>query len=159
MNNTQPTTPPVTAEEVFKSIHGEGMTDKGWNEYVSNEIGKELYESILAAMEAYKATPAPAGYSYEQVREIAVQFARFADGSQNHRKYFDQWASSDIGQSLLSREGEAAPQRVCPDCDVKVSFQHQFSTDRYGLLSYFSCPSCKETWVCKNGGDLAIAAP
>lgn len=48
--------------------------------------------------------------------------------------------------------------RNCPDCENPLKFVHEFDTERSGHLAYYYCKNCEETFVNKNGGDLAIAA-
>lgn len=46
----------------------------------------------------------------------------------------------------------------CPDCNMPVNFLYELNTDWYGMLKYFKCRSCKETFVLRDSGNIAIAA-
>jgi len=48
---------------------------------------------------------------------------------------------------------------LCPDCGAEVKLTDSINTDRYGKLVYYNCKVCKEEFVSKDGGELAIAAP
>ena len=46
----------------------------------------------------------------------------------------------------------------CPDCEKKVQLISDMNTDWYGNLKYYRCSNCKETFVRRDNGELAIAA-
>jgi len=46
----------------------------------------------------------------------------------------------------------------CPDCEKKVQLISDMNTDWYGNLKYYRCSNCKETFVSRDNGELAIAA-
>lgn len=47
----------------------------------------------------------------------------------------------------------------CPDCNSIINLNNTFNTERHGVLRYYDCKKCKETFVSQDGGDLAISAP
>lgn len=57
----------------------------------------------------------------------------------------------------IQRKTEIA-QRICPDCSKPVTFLYELNTDWYGILKYFKCKRCFETFVLRESDSLAIAA-
>ena len=48
---------------------------------------------------------------------------------------------------------------LCPDCLKPTDELNRHNSERYGKLVWYKCRSCKERFVSKDGGELAIAAP
>lgn len=58
----------------------------------------------------------------------------------------------------IETENIKIEKRKCPDCNSPAKFLFEINTDCYGLLKYFNCTVCKDTYVLRNSGDLEIAA-
>jgi len=84
----------------------------------------------------------------------------FRDGYVGFRcKYQRNWILYPI--YIAGKEWRLINKTLCPDCNnpiKQVRMTSELNTDWYGKLVYYKCPSCKEEFVSRRGGELEIAA-